>query len=417
MCQPIRRFAAPALCLLLGIFIATAITDAQAPENPGPHAAGWQTITFANPYSGSAQIPCLVVYPGLKAGQNAGLDRSGAPYPVIVFGHGFTANGQSQIQLGRHLASWGFIFVAHDTVPLGPQTSQVNDMSALVKILRDENLRPTSFVYQAVDRKNFAVAGHSMGGGSAAGVLGSSADVQAGLLLAPWVGLFPNASDWMKTARAPYQVLVGNGDVFAPPSSNASKFYQKGAGVRRYRGLTVLWNKCDHFAIHATDQNSTPDQVESFRLARRQSTAFLLAALADRHPYLDVLVGNGAHAESKFDQLTYEARHPDLYLTGVAKVGGSLDYHVMGRAGGADAVYFAPLPAQIVIPGLGTLGLHPALMFPLGAGVVGGQQTRHGSYPIPAVAQLKGVRIWVQAAASDAANQLVLSPTRDFTIQ
>jgi len=402
---------------MIAVAVLAASLSGQQPENPGPFKAAWQTIALTNPYPGSSRIQCLVVYPGQEAKEKAPMDLLGAPYPVVVFGHGFLSDGQAQLELGRHLASWGFLFVAHDTLPLGPQTEQVKDLSALTRVIRDEHRRQGSFFFNTVDVKQVAVAGHSMGGGSTAGVLASTADVQAGLLLAPWVGITPNASDWMKQARAPYQILVGLGDSVAPAGSNASLFYQKGATVNRYRGLTILWKGCDHFSVRHTPSNATPDQIEAFRLCRRQMTSFLLARLQDRHEYLDVLVSDATHAEPKFDQVNYEVRDPDLYLTGAVRVGGRLAYHVMGKARTQMVAYFSPLPFSATIPGLGVLGLHPSFLNLLGSGPIGDRQVAHHTFPVPPVPALAGLRLYVQAAAPDAGNFYRLTPTRTFRIE
>lgn len=389
---------------------------AQRPEDPGPYAVGWRTITFANPYAGSSSIPCLVCYPATVAQQGAPLDTTGAPYPAIVFGHGFTADGQSFLQLGRHLASWGFFFVAHDTLRFGPQTAQRTELEAVVRIVRDEHARSGSFFFNAVDVGQIAVAGHSMGGGSSAGVLGGSVGVQAGVLLAPAAGLFPDTSDWMQTATAPFQVIVGNGDVITPPSSNAALFFQKGAGVSNYRGLTNLWGGADHFSVKGTGSNPTQNEVDAFRLSRRQMTAFLLAVLQGRDAFLDVLVGDGAHAEPKFDTLAYDVRDPNLYLQPGARVGGRLDFVPMGGATRAVLTVASPAPAQISLGPLGVLGVNPTLMFPIGTAVIGARQTAPAAFPIPNAAGLAGTPIWVQCVTEGSNPGQRLSPTRRFTI-
>ncbi len=409
------KIAARVAAVLAIVLVAGAVV-AQRPEDPGPYAVGWRTITFANPYAGSSSIPCLVCYPATAAQQGAPLDLSGAPYPAIVFGHGFTADGQSFLQLGRHLASWGFFFVAHDTLRFGPQTSQRTELEAVVRLVRDEHVRTGSFFFNAVDVNRIAVAGHSMGGGSAAGVLGGNVGVQAGVLLAPLAGLLPDTSDWMQTATAPFQVIVGNGDIVTPPSSNAVRFYQKGGQVSNYRGLTHLWGGADHFSVKGTGSNPTPDEIDAFRLSRRQMTAFLLAVLHGQDAFLDVLVGNGAHAEPRFDTLAYDVRDPNLYLQPGARVGATLDFVPMGAATRAVLTVASPAPAQIPLGPLGMLGVNPTLMFPIGTAVVGARQTAPASFPIPNAAVLAGAPIWVQCITEGSNPGQRLSPTRRFTI-
>jgi len=129
-----------------------------------------------------------------------------------------------------------------------------------------------------------------------------------------------------------------------------------------------------------------------------------------------VLVGKATHAEVKFDEVRYEVRDPDLYLTGTVKVGGTLEAHVMGKDSSPTLTYVSPVPAAFPLPGLGVLGLHPAFMVPLGAGTIVSQQVEHAVYPIPGHPGLAGLRLHIQALALDASSAYGLTPTRDFRI-
>lgn len=416
-----KRFCTLAVHVI-AILLLVGHASAQKPEDPGPYKAGYRTITFANKYAGSTSIPCLVAYPAKTAGKNTAIDLSGAPYPVIVFGHGMNTLGQSHQNLAVHYASWGFLFVAPDTFQYGPQSSQSLDMQALTRIIRDEHGRSGSFLHGGVDVKHFGIGGWSMGGGASGNVLGSSADVQVGLLLAPWDGIgkkppYVDSSESMKTARAPFHILAGLGDYSTPPSTQAIKFYQKGSGVRGYRGMLTLWKGCDHGSpVGKWKGTPTPDQIEAWRLCRRQQTAFMLAHLKGRHDMLDVLVGTATHNEPKFDKVDYVVVDPDLYLTGTPKVGGKLDYHVMAWANTTAFTYVSPASANYPLPGLGTLGLHPGLMVGLSSLPTSTEQVLHASFPIPNASALAGLRIWIQALAVDASNTYRLTPTRDFRI-
>jgi len=393
-----------------------AAAAAQAPESPGPYPPAWREVTFVNPYPGSPSIPCRVAYPGKTAGKDAPLDPSGGPYPVIVFGHGYGHQSVHYTQLADHLASWGFLFVAHDT-HLRDRPKQIEDMTALVRIARDEHTNPKSILFGAVDVKKIGVAGHSMGGGSVAGILGGTADVQAGLLLAPSDTPQPNASPWMQTARAPYLILAGAGDTTVPPEKNAELFYQMGNANQGFRGYVLLWKGCDHYAVAYTTSRSTPEQIEAFARSRRFSTAFLLALLRDRHPFYDWVVGKGAHADPKVDRLRFEVRSPNLYLTGEPGVGGRIDYHVMARVSSPLVAAGSPLPAAISLPPLGTLGLFPGTIISLSMTTAPADGVAHLGYPVPAAPTLKGLRFWIQAAALDAQSAYRLTPTRDLVLR
>ena len=409
------------VAVAVSVTMALAVVDlvAQNPQGRGPYRVGVREIAFSNPYAGSASIPCFVSYPGKAPLKGADLDRRGAPYPVIVFGHGYGALGTNYRNLAEHFASWGFVFVAPNTFQHGPIASQSLDMQALTRILRDEGSRRSSFFAAAVDINHLGVSGHSMGAGAAAGVLGSSADVQAGVLLAPWDGGKgqPDASDAMRTARAPFQILVGAGDTLTPASTHSIKFYQKASHVRDYRGMLTLWSGCGHGAVAGFINPSNVDDVEAYRLCRLQMTAFLLAYLQERDDMLDVAVGELAHAEPRFDRLEYTVADPNLYITGAPGVGGSLDYHVMARADTPVLLYAATTPGEWRIPGLGVLGLDPSEMVFVASMPTSQRQTLHVVAPIPNQYSLAGLKIWIQAAAANQHNTYRLTPTRSFAIE
>lgn len=391
---------------------------AQEPENPGPHAAGYRVQTFANPHPGSATIPCFVTYPATGAGQNTPLDRSGAPYPVLVFGHGWGVPAAAYALLAMHCASWGYVVVVPDTSS-GAASPLALDMQALTKIVRSEHTNAASFWFGAIDTARFAVAGHSMGGGAAAVALGSGADLQAAVLLAPWIERAPaDLSEAMRTARAPFLVLVGSGDVVTPPATNAALFWQKGTQARPLRDMVTFWPGCTHDNVvgFARTVPPTADDVEAFRLSRRQLVAFLQVYLRDRDDLLDVLVGVATHQEPKVTRLDYVVVDPELYRTGVARLGGSLEYHVLGLANAPAATCLAAAGASLPLPGLGTLGLDPATLTLLSVLTTNADQALHASTPVPNLPALAGQRVWMQALALDAASSPRLTSTRAVTL-
>jgi pimeloyl-ACP methyl ester carboxylesterase len=389
----------------------------QRAQDAGPYLAGWRSITFANPYAGSRSIPCMITYPSKVAGKNTNLEQGGAPYPVLVFGHGSGYIGDDYSAVARHFASWGFLVVAPNTWASGPIVSLARDMQALTRIVRDEHTRSGSFLHGVVNVDKFGVAGHSMGGGASAELLGSSADVQAAVLLAPWTGdnSQPDPSEAMRRARVPFQVLVGSGDAVTPPTTNALPFYQKGASVRGMRQMVTLWSACDHMAIVGMFLNSRW-ATESYDYARRLMTAFMLAHLQDRDDMLQVLVGPGVHSQVRYDDVRYVVVDPNLYQTGTTKVGGSLDYHAMARANTVVLTYASLGQGSLLLPGLGILGLDPTRIAHLSSLPTTARQTLHHSLPVPNLSSLAGLQVWIQSAAANQKNTYRLTPTRSFTI-
>lgn len=388
---------------------------AQRPEEPGPYPAGTRNFIFKNKYAGSPAISCLIAYPAKTSGPNTPIDLRGAPYPVIVFAHGYGMFGNSYASIAKHYASWGFVVVAPNTFRYGPIASLSLDVQAMTHIIRDAHTRTRSFLFGAIDVKNFGVSGHSMGGGATADVLGSSTDVQAAVLLAPWTGgpSQPDASEQMRAARVPFQILVGAGDTTTPPKM-ASRFYRKGRQARGYRGILTLWSGCNHSAVGGFVR--TTNDVEAYRLCRRQMTAFMLAHLKGRHDMLDALVGTATHKEPKFYSLDYAIIDPDLYLTGSPAVGGNLDYHIMAQASTPAITYISPASGSLPLPGLGTLGLQTSSMFYLSNLQTSAIQTLHASLPIPNNSHLANLTLWVQTVAMNPSNAYRLTPTRSFRI-
>lgn len=79
----------------------------------GPHQAGWRRVQVA-PGAGPA-FAALVHYPALAAGEGAALDRAGAPYPAIAFGHGFFQEPLRYAGLLEHLAGWGLVVISTES--------------------------------------------------------------------------------------------------------------------------------------------------------------------------------------------------------------------------------------------------------------------------------------------------------------
>jgi fermentation-respiration switch protein FrsA (DUF1100 family) len=48
-----------------------------------------------------------IYYPALRSGADAPPNRTHAPYPGVIFAHGFLANKDEHKSIGNQLASWG----------------------------------------------------------------------------------------------------------------------------------------------------------------------------------------------------------------------------------------------------------------------------------------------------------------------
>jgi predicted dienelactone hydrolase len=125
-----------------------------------------------------------VYYPATSAGLNRSPDRSGAPYPSVVFTGGYLATASSYTWLGNLLASDGYV-VAITTVPniTGCNVTQWADaISGGITYLQSHG---TSGTLAGMISGVLGVGGHSMGGAGALLEAGSDTRVSAVVAMAP----------------------------------------------------------------------------------------------------------------------------------------------------------------------------------------------------------------------------------------
>jgi len=106
--------------------------------------------------------------------RDAPLDRSQAPYPLIVFSHGYTGVRRQSVSSTAHLASHGYIVISPDyplsngAAPGGPRAGDVLNQPGDVSFLIDSFLRfadePGDPFEGAIDETAIGLTGHSLGG-------------------------------------------------------------------------------------------------------------------------------------------------------------------------------------------------------------------------------------------------------------
>lgn len=102
---------------LLTMLLANALPAAPPPPGvddlaePGPYTyAGWEQVTVTRP--DSSTFTARLYYPASSSGSGAPYDGSGAPYPVVSFGHGFLTSHTYYQSTLAHLATWGYFVIA-----------------------------------------------------------------------------------------------------------------------------------------------------------------------------------------------------------------------------------------------------------------------------------------------------------------
>jgi alpha-beta hydrolase superfamily lysophospholipase len=126
-----------------------------------------------------------VRYPALGAASGSDLprasaDRSGGPYPLVVFGHGFKISPRPYARLLSAWARAGFVVAApvfplgNAHAPGGPNradiVNQPGDMSFVISRLLAASAKPRGPLSGLIGRKRVAVAGHSDGAATALAV-------------------------------------------------------------------------------------------------------------------------------------------------------------------------------------------------------------------------------------------------------
>jgi predicted dienelactone hydrolase len=198
------------------------LVDDSRPTAPNGDFAGTPSRTLATE----------LWYPALAASEpeavDAGADPAGRPYPLIIFGHGFSSFRRQSASYAQHLASHGYVVAAPDFpgsyfgAPGGARLSAVLDQPADVSFIIDELGRRSAdgagMLAGLIDSERVGVTGHSLGGLTA--ILAAFGDrrderVDAILPISPPACMLP--PDIADGASVPVMVLGGSAEVIVPP--------------------------------------------------------------------------------------------------------------------------------------------------------------------------------------------------------
>lgn len=196
-----RKLAGALVAVLFGIGLCACSSASPAASVPPPryavgiHSEQLVDISRSTPPDGAVAghagrtLMLTVFYPALgkpggPTGRDTAPDRAGAPYPLIVFAHGFGSDPGAYETLLVDWAATGYV-VGAPTFPLtsasapgGPDladyVNQPGDVSFVVSELRSESQRTSGLLSGLVDEGEIGVAGHSLGGVTTLGLVANT---------------------------------------------------------------------------------------------------------------------------------------------------------------------------------------------------------------------------------------------------
>ncbi|MBP2476203.1 dienelactone hydrolase [Crossiella equi] len=250
-----------------------ALTPKQALEQlsrPGPHKVLRGDL-------GLIGLPGLVLTPA----QGLGL-------PAVAFGHGWLQPPRRYLGLLKHLASWGIVVAAPATHggALPSHRLYAADLRTTLDVCTGVRLGEGKI---SVDPDRLALAGHSMGAGSAVLAAAEDPRVRAVVTLA-LSETRPSSLDAARDCPMPALHLAAAQDLVAPPVGHIEPLAQAWAGPVQLRSIT----KATHLAF--TEGRHWSDLLLDGRghhgtqkLTKSLVTAFLLRILTGTRAYSALL--------------------------------------------------------------------------------------------------------------------------------
>lgn len=147
---------------LMGLF-AVSGWGAVDPSLTGPFPSG--RLTLGIPGTGGQTLTTDVYFPGTVTD---GVALAAGSCPVIVYGHGFSQNKNLYANLGRHLASRGFVVLIPNFGFLASNHARnAEDLRLCLDWITAQHANTNSIFFDRIRLTCFGAAGHSAGGLSA----------------------------------------------------------------------------------------------------------------------------------------------------------------------------------------------------------------------------------------------------------
>jgi fermentation-respiration switch protein FrsA (DUF1100 family) len=164
---------------------------------PATYSVGERVVTFVDetrstaknrfyPGATNRSLRTRLYYPEVDGAPA----RAGAPFPLVLYSHGFTGSPEAYSRLLQEIAAAGYVVAApqypltHATAPGGPTLADVVNQPADAGFVIDqviEGRQGTEFLRGLVDGDRIGVGGHSLGGITTYGLAYNSCCTHAGI--------------------------------------------------------------------------------------------------------------------------------------------------------------------------------------------------------------------------------------------
>lgn len=366
--------------LFLALFASPA--TAQAIEDPGPHAVGYQDVAFASPSGGANG---RIFYPAQAAGQGTTPDVAGGPYPLVGFMHGWLGFPEIYSELSTHIASWGFVVasIGTETGFGGTMQPEAQDTADMLNWLDQQSDDPLSFWAGLMSDDDWSATGHSMGGGALFYLIEDEPRVRTVVAMQPWKGGSLGGSAQGSANLAAWDgdalILAGSVDTTCPVATMTFPYFELCNQTGRAAHVEVIgMGHQGPLDVPPFGEPMAGDEQQ--RMHRRFVTGFLRAEVKGEEALYVDLFGEGAAVEPVIlDARTPEPVHwsaPSVTTPSTSVVG------VAGVPGDLVACAASLVPASIPTS-FGLLGLDPTQTAILFQGSIPADGIREEPVPTP----------------------------------
>jgi len=394
--------------IIVGV-VPTSIACAAAPPfDDGPFLPSSRTITVAGITGGNATVSLRVHYPAIAGGTSQPLALSEAPYPVIVFGHGFSLSVSLYDSLLRHLATHGFIaagVATEEGLFTGNLPRYLKDCQAAVIGLRSAGANPGSPFFQGIASDERAgIAGHSFGGAAAIVAASQRPDLFSALVTLAATATSPQGVNILAAVSelaVPACHIGASLDSIVPVSANLDPIYAATPTTKRLLEIKDGNHGFFHesFGLDWLTESPAPIGVaEQQRIVRRYQLAFFRHFVAGSPEYLNDWMGPSAVTDPALSRQLVSLEQPLLFGAGSGEANSFYGLYPARSPGDAAlllvAFSLAPTP---IATAYGPFRLDPASTVAIYSGSIGESSYLPFEFTMPPLPGLSGQTIPAQA--------------------